>query len=107
MTLYYYKINYYAYYHSIKVGEFVFKCVGEIDESSVLPPFYLQKMADGDSNVEEVLKVLLIGDSGVGKSSFLTMYCDDTFAPVFNQTVGIDFKKKTIERRVTEIILPT
>ncbi len=51
-----------------------------------------------DSEVEEALKILVIGDSGVGKSTFISMYCDDTFISVFKQTVGIDFRRKLVER---------
>jgi len=42
-----------------------------------------------------VLKFLLVGDSGVGKSSLLLRYVEDTFSPSFISTIGIDFKIKT------------
>ncbi|OIR58790.1 MAG: Ras-related protein Rab-10 [Amphiamblys sp. WSBS2006] len=38
------------------------------------------------------LKLLIIGDSGVGKSSILLRFCEDEFAPSFISTIGIDFK---------------
>lgn len=44
-----------------------------------------------------LIKLLLIGDSGVGKSCLLTRFCDDTFSPSFITTIGIDFKIRTIE----------
>jgi Ras-related protein Rab-18 len=40
------------------------------------------------------LKVLLIGDSGVGKSSLLLRFTDDTFDPDQGATIGVDFKVK-------------
>lgn len=43
-----------------------------------------------------VLKLLIVGDSGVGKSCLLMRFCDDTFTPSFISTVGIDFKIRTI-----------
>lgn len=42
------------------------------------------------------LKIVLIGSSGVGKSTFLCRYCDDQFNPHILVTIGIDFKCKTI-----------
>lgn len=42
------------------------------------------------------LKILVIGDSAVGKTSLLLRYIDDAFSPSFLSTIGIDFKKKTV-----------
>ncbi|CAO1638185.1 unnamed protein product [Parajaminaea phylloscopi] len=44
-----------------------------------------------------LLKLLLIGDSGVGKSCLLLRFCDDAWTPSFITTIGIDFKIRTIE----------
>lgn len=35
--------------------------------------------------------MLLIGDSGVGKSCILTRYCDDKFIKAFYNTIGVEF----------------
>jgi len=42
------------------------------------------------------LKLLIIGESGVGKSSLLLRFTDDTFDPELASTIGVDFKVKTI-----------
>ena len=42
-------------------------------------------------------KLMLIGESGVGKSCLLMRFCDDCFTPSFITTIGIDFKIRTIE----------
>ena len=44
-----------------------------------------------------LIKLLIIGDSSVGKSCMLLRFCDDSFTPSFIATVGIDFKIRTIE----------
>lgn len=43
------------------------------------------------------LKFLVVGDSGVGKTSLLVRYCDDTFQTDYLSTIGVDFKIKRIE----------
>jgi len=44
-----------------------------------------------------LIKLLLIGDSGVGKSCLLLRFSEDSFIPSFITTIGIDFKIRTIE----------
>lgn len=44
-----------------------------------------------------LVKLLLIGDSGVGKSCLLLRFCEDEFTPSFITTIGIDFKIRTID----------
>jgi len=44
-----------------------------------------------------LIKLLLIGDSGVGKSCLLLRFSEDSFAPSFITTIGIDYKIRTIE----------
>ena len=43
------------------------------------------------------LKLLLIGDGSVGKTSLLGRYTDDTFSEQWISTIGIGFKTKTLE----------
>jgi len=44
-----------------------------------------------------LIKLLLIGDSGVGKSCLLLRFSDDAFNTSFITTIGIDFKIRTVE----------
>ncbi len=41
-------------------------------------------------------KILIIGDSGVGKSALLTRFSDNVFLPTFTSTIGIDFNSRMI-----------
>lgn len=51
-----------------------------------------------DQNFDYMFKLLIIGNSSVGKTSFLFRYADDSFTSAFVSTVGIDFKVKTVFR---------
>jgi len=52
------------------------------------------KLAPQDPNYS--FKTLFVGQHGVGKSSLLSRYVDDTFAISYLSTIGVDFKVKTI-----------
>ena len=55
-------------------------------------------MAGGEvKQYDKIIKLLLIGDTGVGKSCLLLRYCDDLFTSSFITTIGIDFKIKTVD----------
>ncbi|KAG7806815.1 hypothetical protein KL921_004609 [Ogataea angusta] len=54
---------------------------------------------------DKTMKLLLVGDSGVGKSCLLLRFVDDKFNPSFITTIGIDFKIKTIELNGSKIKL--
>ncbi|KPI37657.1 GTP-binding protein ypt2 [Cyphellophora attinorum] len=51
----------------------------------------------GSRNYDFLIKLLLIGDSGVGKSCCLLRFSEDSFTPSFITTIGIDFKIRTID----------
>ncbi|CAK0857232.1 unnamed protein product, partial [Prorocentrum cordatum] len=48
---------------------------------------------------EHLVKLLLLGDSAVGKSSLLVRLCDGKFDSNFVLTIGVDFKLKMIPER--------
>lgn len=43
------------------------------------------------------VKLLIVGDSGVGKTSLLMRYCEDQFHTDYLSTIGVDFKVKKIK----------
>lgn len=51
-----------------------------------------------DQHFDYMFKILIIGNSSVGKTSFLFRYADDSFTSAFVSTVGIDFKVKAVVR---------
>jgi len=58
-----------------------------------IPNISLLKTLDNLVN----LKVLVVGDSGVGKSSLMLRYTDDKFHHDLFPTVGLDFRVKVTE----------
>ena len=50
-----------------------------------------------NTDYDMIYKIILIGNSGVGKSSILLRYCDDYFTDSFITTIGVDFKISTVE----------
>ena len=58
---------------------------------------------------DNLFKFLLIGDSGVGKSSLLLRYADESFTETFISNISADFKIKTvnIDGTVVKVIRPT
>ena len=56
------------------------------------------KMSDDQKHV---FKVLLLGDSTVGKTCFLMRFTENTFQEIHMSTIGLDyrFKKMTLENQ--------
>mmetsp|Transcript_24896 Transcript_24896/g.25117 ORF Transcript_24896/g.25117 Transcript_24896/m.25117 type:complete len:208 (-) Transcript_24896:294-917(-) len=55
-------------------------------------------MADADEEPYDIhIKLLMLGDQGVGKTCILLRYCHDSFSSTFITTIGIDFKIKTVD----------
>ena len=54
---------------------------------------------------ELCLKILLIGDSFVGKTSLLLKYCDGEFYETHMATIGVEFKDKIIKLNEKDIKL--
>ncbi|CAO2598957.1 Ras-related protein Rab-13, partial [Lemmus lemmus] len=46
---------------------------------------------------DHLFKLLLIGDSGVGKTCLIIRFAEDNFNSTYISTIGIDFKIRTVE----------
>ena len=54
---------------------------------------------------DKPIKILLTGTSGVGRSSLLLRFADNTFTASYISTIGVDFKIKTLQIAGKEIKL--
>lgn len=50
-----------------------------------------------NSEYDYLFKLLLIGDSGVGKSCLLLRFADNSYTDSYISTIGVDFKIRTVE----------
>jgi small GTP-binding protein len=55
-----------------------------------------QQQQPKNVDYDYMCKLLLLGDSGVGKSALMMRFAEDAFKGTFISTVGIDFKMKTV-----------
>ena len=49
------------------------------------------------ADYDYLFKILLIGDSGVGKSCLLNRFTEDIFSENYISTIGVDFKIRTLD----------
>ena len=58
-----------------------------------------------NQDYDYLIKVLLLGDSGTGKSSLILRYTDDTFNGSLVSSIGVDFKVKQqiIDNKIIKI----
>jgi Ras-related protein Rab-11A len=61
----------------------------------------------GGDEYDYLFKVVLIGDSGVGKSNLLSRFTKNTFALDSKSTIGVEFATRTLQvRRFCHFTLP-
>lgn len=63
----------------------------------------LQNMA---KNYDYLFRLLLVGDSGVGKTCILIRFVENTFSSSYISTIGIDFKIRTLEIGKYKSVVP-
>ncbi|XP_036374436.1 ras and EF-hand domain-containing protein homolog [Megalops cyprinoides] len=54
---------------------------------------------------DRLFKIVLVGNSSVGKTSLLRRFCDDCFYPGTSATVGIDYSVKTLTVENSQVAL--
>ena len=57
------------------------------------------------NDYDYIFKIVIIGDSGVGKSCMLLRFADNEFTDSYISTIGVDFKIKTLNVEGTNVKL--
>ncbi|RWW23843.1 hypothetical protein GW17_00011900 [Ensete ventricosum] len=70
--------------------------LGKNAAAGVAPP--LHSASAMNPEYDYLFKLLLIGDSGVGKSCLLLRFADDSYLESYISTIGVDFKIRTVEQ---------
>ncbi|NXK19435.1 RAB44 protein, partial [Arenaria interpres] len=58
-----------------------------------------------NSVLDHLFKIIVVGNSSVGKTSFLRRFCEDRFFPDTAATVGVDYNVKTVTVDNTQVAL--
>ncbi len=72
---------------------------------NILHVNYMQNQIKYECEYDYLYKLIIIGDSGSGKSSLLARYVHNEFDSCYISTIGIDFKIKEIENNGKKIRL--
>jgi small GTP-binding protein len=59
-------------------------------------PLNISKMSH-NKNYQYIFKIILIGDSNIGKSSLITRYVTNSFSDKYICTIGVDFMMKSMQ----------
>ncbi|XP_053411596.1 EF-hand calcium-binding domain-containing protein 4B [Nycticebus coucang] len=65
----------------------------------------LSKEESAPSTPDRLFKIVFVGNSAVGKTSFLRRFCEDRFSPGMVATVGIDYQVKTVNVDDSQVAL--
>ena len=71
-----------------------------VDEWTLLEPgpeaLYGRQMMR-EEELEIAIKVVIVGNGGVGKSSMIQRYCKGIYTKDYKKTIGVDFLERQIE----------
>jgi small GTP-binding protein len=61
----------------------------------------IEKLDDYQIPHKYLFRLCLLGDAGVGKTSLITRFCDNSFKENYNNTIGVDFRLVTLKYKNT------
>ncbi|CAF1035557.1 unnamed protein product [Didymodactylos carnosus] len=90
-----YKINYISNKDLLLLAQELGAREQPVGASAVLQHSELMTVAP-NAVPDRMFKVAFIGDSGVGKTSFIQRFCTDNFRETFSATIGVDLQVKML-----------
>ena len=67
------------------------------ENASGNPAEKIERINDYQIPHKYIFRICILGEPGVGKSSILTRFCDNTFKENYNNTIGVDFRVVTLK----------
>ena len=68
-----------------------------LEEENEKEDFKMEKILDNNIKHKYMLRICLIGNICVGKTSLLARYSDDYFKQIYSATIGVDFRVITLK----------
>lgn len=72
---------------------------------SVGTPNEADSQGESAAKPQRIFKVVFVGDSGVGKSSFIHRFCNNQFRASFAATIGVDFQIRALTVGDSAVVL--
>ena len=71
--------------------------IGNIEYHFIFRKAFKMRAQKKNNDADYTVKIVIVGDSGVGKTNILCRFCDNQFKANYVSTIGVDFKNKIIQ----------
>lgn len=65
--------------------------------TATISPENVQKVIDSNIHHIKIYKIIVVGDSNVGKTSLTYRFCEGKFLDTAEATIGVDFRERTLD----------